>query len=58
MLGLLIIAVVWFGLGGLGAWLAYRGSVRHYGKNIYGRWIYPVVVLCGFGGFVGSAVAW
>jgi hypothetical protein len=58
MLGLAIILTVWFVLGTLGARLAYKGSMRRYGKDIYGPKLYAGVVLGGFSGFVGSSVAW
>lgn len=55
---LLLLALAWFGLGGFGALLAYRGSMRDYGRDIYGPAVYAVTVLSGLSGFVGSMAAW
>ena len=58
MIGIAIILAAWFALGATGAWLAYRGSKRTYGKDIYGRGQYALTAIFGFPGFVGSMVAW
>lgn len=58
MEGLLIIAVTWFGSGALGAYLAYRGSVRDYGENIYSRRSLAALPFMGYAGLAGSAIAW
>lgn len=56
--GFLILAGAWFSFGAAGAALAYRGSMRRYGKNIYGRAGLLGTLVLGFSGFVGSVVAW
>lgn len=58
MVGFAILVTVWLTFGATGAWLAYRRSMRAYGKNIYGKPLLAATVLLGFPAFVGSAVAW
>lgn len=58
MTGFLIMLALWLGLGELGAVLAYRGSLRDYGKNLYGRGMFFWAPVLGPSAFFGSMVAW
>lgn len=58
MAGFALLLAVWAGFGVLGSCLAYRGSLRRYGKDIYGCPLYVASALFGFAGFLGSMVAW
>jgi hypothetical protein len=58
MLGAAILLISWFGLGWLGAHMAYRGSMRDYGKDIYGKRLFAGSILFGWCGFLGSIIAW
>jgi len=51
-------AFLWFSFGATGAWLAYRGSIARFGRDIYGWKLYTVTVLGGIPAFFGSIVAW
>jgi hypothetical protein len=54
----LVILACWMGLGGVGAYLARRGSIRDYGKNIYAVPMLVATVVFGPAGLLGSMVAW
>lgn len=57
-IGLGIFLISWFGLGALGGYLAYRGSMRDYGRNIYRPNVWIISALLGYPGFIGSMIAW
>lgn len=58
MTGIVLFTALWLALGGVGAILLRLGSQRDYGRNIYGRGVYAVVILAGLPGMMGSSAGW